>query len=92
MRDRINAMVKMREAFRRSRRRVRSRRSIAGSSRAQHELPFMIMTVNVREEFRDQLPAITTSTARPVQTVSPETTASFTSCYGVGRLRGARWS
>lgn len=42
------------------------------------ELPFMIMTVNVREEFRDQLPAIThvNGSAR-VQTVAAQDNREF---------------
>src|SRR5256885_13922814 len=72
MRDRINAMVKMREAFRPF--------APAVSLEQVHrwfdvpvgaELPYMITTVDVREEFRAQLPAIThvNGSAR-VQTVS----------------------
>jgi carbamoyltransferase len=72
MRDRINAMVKMREAFRPF--------APAVSLEDAHlwfemqpgvELPYMIMTVNVREPFRPQLPAVThvNGSAR-VQTVS----------------------
>jgi carbamoyltransferase len=73
MRDRINAMVKMREAFRPF--------APAVSLEQVHrwfdvpvgaELPYMITTVDVRQEFRAQLPAIThvNGSAR-VQTVSP---------------------
>jgi carbamoyltransferase len=72
MRDRINAMVKMREAFRPF--------APAVSLEQVHlwfdvppmtELPFMITNVDVREEYRTQLPAIThvNGSAR-VQTVS----------------------
>ena len=72
MRDRINMMVKMREAFRPF--------APAVSLEQVHrwfdvppmtELPYMITTVNVRDEFRSQLPAIThvNGSAR-VQTVS----------------------
>lgn len=72
MRDRINAMVKMREAF-------RPFAPAVSLEQAHHwfemppgmELPYMIMTVNVREPFRSQLPAVThvNGSAR-VQTVS----------------------
>jgi carbamoyltransferase len=72
MRDRINAMVKMREAFRPFAPAV----SLEQVDRwfevpPGTELPFMIMTVDVRREFRSQLPAIThvNGSAR-VQTVS----------------------
>jgi carbamoyltransferase len=60
MRDRINAMVKMREAFRPF--------APAVSLEEVHrwfevepmtELPYMIMTVDVREEYRARLPAVT---------------------------------
>ncbi len=72
MRDRINAMVKKREAFRPF--------APAVSAEQVHqwfdvpaltELPYMIATVNVREQHRAQLPAIThvDGSAR-VQTVS----------------------
>jgi len=79
MRDRINAMVKMREAFRPFAPAV----SIEEVDRwfevaPNTELPFMIMTVNVREEFRDRLPAIThvNGSAR-VQTVSARDNREF---------------
>ncbi len=79
MRDRINAMVKMREAFRPFAPAV----SIEEVDRwfevaPKTELPFMIMTVNVREEFRHQLPAIThvNGSAR-VQTVSATDNRAF---------------
>ena len=79
MRDRINAMVKMREAFRPFAPAV----SIEEVDRwfevgPNTELPFMIMTVNVREEFRDQLPAIThvNGSAR-VQTVGAQDNHEF---------------
>jgi len=79
MRDRINAMVKMREAFRPFAPAV----SIEEVDRwfevaPKTELPFMIMTVNVREEFRDRLPAIThvNGSAR-VQTVSAKDNREF---------------
>src|SRR5437667_184908 len=72
MRDRINAMVKMREAFRPFAPAV----SIEQVDRwfdvpPMTALPFMIMTVDVRPEFRRELPAIThvNGSAR-VQTVS----------------------
>ena len=72
MRDRINAMVKMREAFRPFAPAVTLEQvdrwfEVAPGT----ELPFMIMTVDVRREFRSALPAIThvNGSAR-VQTVS----------------------
>jgi carbamoyltransferase len=79
MRDRINAMVKKREAFRPF--------APAVSLEQVHvwfdvcpgtELPYMIMTVDVRENYRSQLPAIThvNGSAR-VQTVSVENNKAF---------------
>jgi carbamoyltransferase len=79
MRDLINAMVKMREAFRPF--------APAVSLEQVHrwfevppgtELPYMITTVDVREEFRAQLPAIThvNGSAR-VQTVSASDNPEF---------------
>ncbi len=79
MRDRINAMVKMREAFRPF--------APAVSLEQVHQwfdvppgsyFPYMIKTVDVREEHRDALPAIThvNGSAR-VQTVSAEDNAEF---------------
>jgi carbamoyltransferase len=79
MRDRINAMVKMREAFRPFAPAV----SLEQVHRwfevpAGTELPYMITTVDVREEYRAQLPAIThvNGSAR-VQTVSASDNADF---------------
>jgi len=79
MRDRINAMVKMREAFRPfapavSIEQVDRWFEVAPNT----ELPFMIMTVNVREEFQHQLPAIThvNGSAR-VQTVAARDNREF---------------
>jgi carbamoyltransferase len=73
MRGRINAMVKMREAFRPFAPAVTLREAdrwfeVAPGS----EFPYMITTVNVRKEYRNQLPAIThvDGSAR-LQTVSP---------------------
>ena len=79
MRDRINAMVKKREAFRPF--------APAVSLEQVHvwfavppgtELPYMIMTCDVRENYRSQLPAIThvNGSAR-VQTVSAEDNKAF---------------
>ena len=72
MRDRINAMVKMREAFRPFAPAV----TLEQVDRwfevpPRTELPYMITTVDVREPYRSQLPAIThvNGSAR-VQTVS----------------------
>ena len=91
MRDRINAMVKMREAF----------RPFAPAVSLQQvdmwfdvppmtELPYMITTVDVREEHRAQLPAIThvNGSAR-VQTVSSKDNMEFhTLLQAVGRVTG----
>jgi carbamoyltransferase len=79
MRDRVNAMVKMREAF----------RPFAPAVTREHacrifdvpgniDLPYMIMIVGVRPPFRDKLPAIThvDGTAR-VQTVSAADNPAF---------------
>ena len=79
MRDRINAMVKMREAFRPF--------APAVSLEQAHqwfdvlpltEFPYMIMTVDVRDKYRSELPAIThvNGSAR-VQTVSSEGNKDF---------------
>jgi carbamoyltransferase len=79
MRDRINAMVKMREAFR------PFAPAIAIEEVAQWfdvekgtELPYMITIVDVRNEYRSQLPAIThvNGTAR-LQTVSAKDNCEF---------------
>jgi carbamoyltransferase len=79
MRDRINAMVKMREAFRPfapavTQETVHQWFDVPEGS----ELPYMIMIVNVQEPFRAQLPAIThvDGSAR-VQTVSPTDNGEF---------------
>ena len=91
MRDRINSMVKMREAF----------RPFAPAVSAEQaplwfeippgtELPYMITTVPVRKQFRAQLPAIThvDGSAR-VQTVSALDNAEFHSLLqAVGRITG----
>lgn len=91
MRDRINAMVKMREAFRPF--------APAVSIEQVHrwfdvepgtELPFMIMNVDVRDEYRSKLPAIThvNGSAR-VQTVSAKDNPDFHSLLrAVGRTTG----
>src|SRR5213078_1158246 len=79
MRDRINAMVKMREAFRPfapavSLEEVDRWFEVAPGT----ELPFMIMTVDVRPEHRAALPAIThvNGSAR-LQTVSARDNGEF---------------
>jgi len=79
MRDRLNAMVKMREAFRPFAPAV----TLAEAHRwfdvpAGTELPYMIVNVNVREQYRTALPAIThvNGTAR-VQTVDPRDNCEF---------------
>jgi carbamoyltransferase len=91
MRDRINAMVKMREAFRPF--------APAVSLEQAHlwfdippgtELPFMIATVDVREQWRAALPAIThiNGSAR-VQTVSAKDNQEFHALLqAVGRTTG----
>lgn len=91
MRDRINAMVKMREAFRPFAPAV----SIEEVDRwfdvpPGTELPFMIVTVDVRQEFRHVLPAIThvNGSAR-VQTVSSRDNREFHELLrAVGRTTG----
>lgn len=91
MRDRINAMVKMREAFRPFAPAVTVEQvcrwfdAPPGAS-----YPYMIATVDVRDEFRSQLPAIThvNGSAR-VQTVSADDNREFhTLLRAVGRLTG----
>ncbi len=91
MRDRINAMVKKREAFRPF--------APAVSLEQVHrwfdvppgtDLPYMIATVNVREEHRAQLPAIThvDGSAR-VQTVSAANNPDFYALLrAVGKTTG----
>lgn len=91
MRDRINAMVKMREAFRPF--------APAVSLEQGHqwfdmppltELPYMIMTIDVREQYRAALPAVThvNGSAR-VQTVSVESNKEFhTLLRAVGKTTG----
>ena len=91
MRDRINAMVKMREAFRPfapavSLEQVHQWFEVPAGT----ELPYMITTVDVREEFRVQLPAIThvNGSAR-VQTVSARDNAAFHALLkAVGKTTG----
>lgn len=91
MRDRINAMVKMREAFRPFAPAV----TIEQVHRwfdvpPMTELPYMIITADVREEHRAELPAVThvNGSAR-VQTVSARDNASFHTLLGaVGRATG----
>jgi carbamoyltransferase len=79
MRDRINAMVKMREAFRPFAPAVTLEEASRWFEMEEGlELPYMIAIVDVREEHRAALPAIThvNGTAR-VQTVSPADHKSF---------------
>ena len=79
MRDRINAMVKKREAFRPFAPAVTLEEVDRWFEVApQIELPYMIMIVNVREDYRGQLPAIThvDGSAR-VQTASAADNAEF---------------
>jgi carbamoyltransferase len=91
MRDRINAMVKMREAFRPFAPAVTIEQAhrwfdIAPGT----EFPYMIVTVQVREPFRAELPAIThvNGSAR-LQTVSSEGNPEFHALLrAVGRATG----
>jgi carbamoyltransferase len=91
MRDRINAMVKMREAFRPfapavTLEQVHHWFEVAPMT----ELPYMIMTVDVRRRHRPELPAIThvNGSAR-VQTVSRGDNADFHSLLtAVGQTTG----
>jgi carbamoyltransferase len=93
MRDRINAMVKMREAFRPFAPAV----AIEEADRwfdlpAGTQLPFMIVVADVRKEYRQLLPAIThvNGSAR-VQTVSPADNRDFhTLLQAVGRETGRK--
>jgi carbamoyltransferase len=79
MRDRINAMVKMREAFRPFAPAV-SLEQVQDWFEVPHgfELPYMIMTADVRPQYRAALPAIThvNGSAR-VQTVSAKDNCEF---------------
>jgi carbamoyltransferase len=91
MRDRINAMVKMREAFRPfapavSLEQVQDWFEVPRG----FELPYMIMTADVRQQHRAALPAIThvNGSAR-VQTVSAKDNGEFhTLLEEVGKLTG----
>jgi carbamoyltransferase len=91
MRDRINAMVKMREAFRPfapavSLEQVQDWFEVPRG----FELPYMIMTADVRQQHRAALPAIThvNGSAR-VQTVSAKDNNEFhTLLEEVGKLTG----
>ena len=79
MRDRVNAMVKMREGFRPFAPAVSAEQvNIWFDVAPGTELPYMIFTVDVREKFRDELPAIThvNGSAR-VQTVSSDSNPEF---------------
>ncbi len=79
MRDRINSMVKMREAFRPFAPAVTLREAHRWFEvPPQTELPYMITTVGVRAQYRNQLPAVThvDGSAR-LQTVSPENNPEF---------------
>jgi carbamoyltransferase len=91
MRDRINAMVKMREAFRPFAPAVTCREADRWFNVAPGtELPYMIITVDVRPEYRAELPAIThvNGSAR-VQTVSPNDNREFHHLLeAVGRATG----
>jgi carbamoyltransferase len=91
MRDRLNAMVKMREAFRPfapvvSLEQVHDWFEVPPMT----ELPYMIMTADVRKQFRSELPAVThvNGSAR-VQTVTAPDSAEFhTLLRAVGKMTG----
>jgi carbamoyltransferase len=91
MRNRINAMVKMREAFRPFAPAVTVREASQWFDVASGaELPYMITTVEVREQYRSELPAIThvDGSAR-LQTVSTDDNYAFhTLLEAVGRATG----
>src|SRR5262249_30943061 len=91
MRDRINAMVKKREAFRPFAPAVSAEQAHAWFDIEEGtQLPYMIMIVNVREQHRAALPAIThvNGTAR-VQTVSAKDNPDFHSLLkAVGKTTG----
>ncbi|PYT13916.1 MAG: carbamoyltransferase [Acidobacteria bacterium] len=91
MRDRINAMVKMREAFRPFAPAVTLEQVHLWFDVApMMELPYMITTVDVRNEYRAQLPAIThvNGSAR-VQTVAAKDNPEFhTLLRAVGKTTG----
>lgn len=91
MRDRINSMVKMREAFRPFAPAVSLEQGhVWFEMEPGMELPYMIMTADVRPQFRSELPAIThvNGSAR-VQTVRASDNPEFHSLLSaVGRLTG----
>ena len=91
MRDRINAMVKMREAFRPFAPAVTIEQVDRWFEVApMTELPYMIMTVDVREQYQAALPAIThvNGSAR-VQTVSASGNEDFHALLrAVGKTTG----
>ncbi|MGC2209393.1 MAG: carbamoyltransferase C-terminal domain-containing protein [Candidatus Korobacteraceae bacterium] len=79
MRDRVNAMVKKREAFRPFAPAVSQEQAhLWFDLQPGTDLPYMITTVDVRQAYRSQLPAIThvNGSAR-VQTVSEKDSAAF---------------
>jgi len=91
MRDRINAMVKMREAFRPFAPAVSFQQAhVWFEMNPGTDLPYMITTVNVREAHRQSLPAIThvNGSAR-VQTVSQRDNPDFHALLTeVGKITG----
>jgi carbamoyltransferase len=91
MRDRINAMVKLREAFRPFAPAVtREQAHQWFAVEPGTELPYMIVITDVREEYREALPAIThvNGSAR-VQTVSRDDNSAFhLLLQEVGKLTG----
>ena len=91
MRDRINAMVKKREAFRPFAPAVSAEQAhVWFDIESGVELPYMIMIVDVREQHREALPAIThvNGSAR-VQTVSAKDNRDFHALLkAVGKTTG----
>ncbi len=91
MRDRINAMVKKREAFRPFAPAVTVEQAhVWFDVPPMAEMPYMTVTVDVRNEFRAQLPAIThvNGSAR-IQTVSARDNRDFhTLLEAIGRTTG----
>ncbi len=91
MRDRINSMVKMREAFRPFAPAVSDEQvHLWFDVKPGTELPYMIFTADVREQFRAALPAVThvNGSAR-VQTVSASDNPDFHALLrAVGRTSG----
>src|SRR5579872_319674 len=91
MRDRINAMVKMREAFRPFAPAVSLEQvHLWFDAPPMTEFPYMVTTVDVREEHQAQLPAIThvNGSARAQTVSSKDNTEFHTLLREVGRITG----